>query len=51
MPDIRPSLDLDLVWRAGTEPRKPTDSDLFRLLAAIKQSGKLTYTYLVVAKY
>jgi putative molybdopterin biosynthesis protein len=42
MSEIRPSLDLDLVWRAGTEPRKPIDSDLFRLLAAIKQSGKLT---------
>jgi putative molybdopterin biosynthesis protein len=42
MSEIRPSLDLDLVWRAGNEPRKPIDSDLFRLLAAIKQSGKLT---------
>jgi putative molybdopterin biosynthesis protein len=42
MSEIRPSLELDLVWRAGNEPRKPIDSDLFRLLAAIKQSGKLT---------
>jgi putative molybdopterin biosynthesis protein len=42
MSEIRPSLDLDLVWRAGKQPRKPIDSDLFRLLAAIKQSGKLT---------
>jgi putative molybdopterin biosynthesis protein len=42
MSEIRPSLDLDLVWTAGKTPRKPIDSDLFRLLAAIKQSGKLT---------
>jgi putative molybdopterin biosynthesis protein len=42
MSEIRPSLDLDLVWRAGKQPRKPIDSDLFLLLAAIKQSGKLT---------
>jgi len=42
MSDIRPSLDLDLVWTAGKQPRKPIDTDLFRLLAAIKQSGKLT---------
>jgi putative molybdopterin biosynthesis protein len=42
MSEIRPSLSLDLVWTAGNEPRKPIDSDLFRLLAAIKQSGKLT---------
>jgi putative molybdopterin biosynthesis protein len=42
MSEIRPSLDLDLVWTAGKQPRKPIDSDLFRLLAAIKQSGKLT---------
>jgi putative molybdopterin biosynthesis protein len=42
MSEIRPSLDLDLVWTAGKQPRKPIDSDLFLLLAAIKQSGKLT---------
>jgi putative molybdopterin biosynthesis protein len=42
MSEIRPPLDLDLVWTAGSEPRRPIDTDLFRLLAAIKQSGKLT---------
>jgi molybdate transport repressor ModE-like protein len=42
MSEIRPSLDLDLVWTAGKQPRKPIDGNLFRLLAAIKQSGKLT---------
>jgi putative molybdopterin biosynthesis protein len=42
MSEIRPTLDLDLVWTAGHQPRKPIDSDLFRLLQAIKRTGKLT---------
>jgi putative molybdopterin biosynthesis protein len=42
MSEIRPTLDLDLVWTAGRQPRKPIDTDLFRLLEAIKHSGKLT---------
>jgi len=42
MPEIRPTLDLDLVWTAGHLPRKPIDADLFRLLEAIKRSGKLS---------
>jgi putative molybdopterin biosynthesis protein len=42
MSEVRPTLDLDLVWTAGHHPRKPIDTDLFRLLEAIKHSGKLT---------
>jgi molybdate transport repressor ModE-like protein len=42
MSEIRPTLDLDLVWTAGHQPRKPIDADLFRLLEAIKHAGKLT---------
>src|SRR5580704_15718782 len=42
MSDIRPTLDLDLVWTAGHQARKPMDADLFRLLKAIKRTGKLT---------
>jgi putative molybdopterin biosynthesis protein len=42
MSEIRPTLDLDLVWTAGHLPRKPIDADLFRLLEAIKRSGKLS---------
>jgi putative molybdopterin biosynthesis protein len=42
MSELRPTLDLDLVWTAGHHPRKPIDTDLFRLLEAIKHSGKLT---------
>jgi molybdate transport repressor ModE-like protein len=42
MSEIRPTLDLDLVWTAGHQPRKSMDPDLFRLLEAIKHSGKLT---------
>jgi putative molybdopterin biosynthesis protein len=37
----RPALDLDLVWMAG-QGRRQIDPDLFRLLEAIKQTGKLT---------
>jgi putative molybdopterin biosynthesis protein len=42
MSEIRPTLDLDLVWTSGRQPRKPIDADLFRLLEAIKRTGKLT---------
>lgn len=42
MSEGRPTLDLDLVWTAGHQPRRPIDVDLFRLLEAIKRSGKLT---------
>ena len=42
MSEIRPTLDLDLVWTAGHLPRRPIDADLFRLLEAIKRSGKLS---------
>jgi molybdate transport repressor ModE-like protein len=42
MSETRPTLDLDLIWTSGRQPRKPIDADLFRLLEAIKHSGKLT---------
>ena len=42
MSEIHPTLRLDLVWTAGHQPQKPIDSDLFRLLQAIKRTGKLT---------
>ena len=42
MPEINPLLDLDLVWSAGSHPRRAIDPDLFRLLEAIRHSGKLT---------
>lgn len=38
----RPTLDLDLVWKAGHQPRKSVDPELFALLEAIKNTGKLT---------
>jgi molybdate transport repressor ModE-like protein len=38
----RPTLDLDLVWKAGHAPRKSVDPELFALLDAIKNTGKLT---------
>ncbi|MGB6538164.1 MAG: substrate-binding domain-containing protein [Xanthobacteraceae bacterium] len=38
----RPTLDLDLVWKAGRQPRKSVDPELFALLDAIKNTGKLT---------
>jgi molybdate transport repressor ModE-like protein len=37
-----PTLDLDLVWKAGYQPRKTIDPELFALLDAIKNTGKLT---------
>jgi molybdate transport repressor ModE-like protein len=33
---------LDLVWSAGAQPRKPIEPELFALLEAIRQTGKLT---------
>ncbi len=42
MPDTRPTLDLDLVWKAGRHGKKPIDPELFALLEAIKNTGKLT---------
>jgi molybdate transport repressor ModE-like protein len=42
MTDTRPTLDVDLVWKAGHQPRKPVDPALFALLEAIKNTGKLT---------
>ncbi len=42
MSEVRPTLDLDLIWTSGRQPRRPIDADLFRLLEAIKHSGKLT---------
>lgn len=42
MPDPRPTLDLGLIWKAGHEPRKSIDPELFALLEAIKNTGKLT---------
>ncbi len=38
----RPTLDLDLVWKAGHQPRKSVEPELFALLDAIKNTGKLT---------
>jgi molybdate transport repressor ModE-like protein len=42
MADNRPTLDLDLVWKAGHQPQKTVDPELFALLDAIKNTGKLT---------
>jgi putative molybdopterin biosynthesis protein len=42
MTDTRPTLDLDLVWKAGLQPRKSVEPELFALLDAIKNTGKLT---------
>ncbi len=36
------ALHLDLVWSAGVQPRKPIEPELFELLEAIRQTGKLT---------
>ena len=38
----RPTLDLDLVWKAGHQPKKAVDPELFALLDEIKNTGKLT---------
>ena len=42
MTNTRPTLDLDLVWKAGLQPRKSVEPELFALLDAIKNTGKLT---------
>jgi molybdate transport repressor ModE-like protein len=42
MSDVRPTLDLNFVWKAGHQPKKPVDPELFGLLEAIKNTGKLT---------
>jgi molybdate transport repressor ModE-like protein len=42
MADSRPTLDLDLVWKAGRQAKKPVDPELFALLEEIKNTGKLT---------
>src|SRR5215469_3303966 len=42
MANTRPTLDLDLVWKAGMQPRKTVEPELFALLEAIKNTGKLT---------
>jgi molybdate transport repressor ModE-like protein len=42
MGDGSPTLDLDLVWKAGPQPGLPVDAELFDLLDAIKNTGKLT---------
>src|SRR5690348_1547554 len=40
--ETRAPLDLDLVWTAGGPPKKPIDPELFKLLEAIRRTGKLT---------
>jgi putative molybdopterin biosynthesis protein len=42
MAHARPTLDLDLVWKAGHLPRRSVEPELFALLEAIKNTGKLT---------
>jgi molybdate transport repressor ModE-like protein len=42
MADNRPTLDLNLVWKAGHQPQKTVEPELFALLDAIKNTGKLT---------
>ena len=42
MPENDTPLHLDLVWSAGVQPRKPIEPELFELLEAIRESGKLT---------
>lgn len=42
MPDSHAALHLDLIWSAGQEPRKPIEPELFALLEAIRETGKLT---------
>jgi putative molybdopterin biosynthesis protein len=42
MLDRQAALRLDLVWSAGTQPRKPIEPELFALLEGIRQTGKLT---------
>jgi putative molybdopterin biosynthesis protein len=42
MPADSTTLHLDLVWSAGAQPRRPIEPELFALLEAIRQTGKLT---------
>jgi molybdate transport repressor ModE-like protein len=42
MADSRPTLDLDLVWRAGAQAKRAVEPELFALLEEIKNTGKLT---------
>lgn len=42
MPESPAALHLDLVWSAGLEPRKQIEPELFQLLEAIRETGKLT---------
>ncbi len=39
---VRPALDLDLIWKAGGQPKKSIDPELFKLLEAVQRTGKLT---------
>ena len=43
MTERRPTLALDLVWKAGRQPHKSLEPELFALLDAIKSTGKLTH--------
>jgi molybdate transport repressor ModE-like protein len=42
MSDGPAALHLDLVWSAGLQARKPIEPELFALLEAIRETGKLT---------
>src|SRR5215469_5599788 len=42
MSDSHAALHLDLIWSAGQEPRRPIEPELFTLLEAIRETGKLT---------
>lgn len=42
MTQTHATLGLDLVWKAGQQPRKSIEPELFALLEAIKNTGKLT---------
>lgn len=42
MSDDDTTLHLDLVWSAGQQSRKPIEPELFTLLEAIRETGKLT---------
>lgn len=42
MSETPAALHLDLVWSAGHQQRKPIETELFALLEAIRETGKLT---------
>jgi hypothetical protein len=42
LPPASPVPNIDLVWSAGMQPRKPMERELFWLLEAIRETGKLT---------